>query len=238
MAEVPRRSMRSSSPTDAPGGGFWSGGWSLVRLAGLGVLVALVFSAGLLAAPGSAHGLRNQLAGLGLWGPLAMIATYALLTCAMVPGPVLAGASGLLFGTALGTLIAIVSATLGASAAFLIARGLAQRPYAALVTGRLRDWTQRIERRGFLAVLYARIAPGAPFALVSYAAGMTRVRLREFAAATMIGASPRAFAYAALGGSIGNYSSPQALAGLGVLVAMSLGGALLLWRTRRGRAAG
>jgi len=54
----------------------------------------------------------------------------------------------------------------------------------------------------------------------------------------MIGASPRAFAYAALGGSIGNYSSPQALAGIGVLVVMSLGGALLLWRTRRGRAAG
>ncbi len=146
----------------------------------LGLLMAFAFSAGLLAAPDSAHGLRNQLAGLGVWGPLAMIATYALLTCAMVPGPVLAGASGLLFGTALGTLIATVSATLGATAAFLIARGLAQRPYAALVTGRLRDWTQRIE----------------------------------------------------------NYSSPQALAGIGVLVVMSLGGALLLWRTRRGRVAG
>jgi len=209
-----------------------------VRLAGLGVLVALVFFAGLLVAPGSAHELRNHLVGLGLWGPLAMIAIYALLTCAMVPGPVLAGASGLLFGTALGTLIAIVSATLGASAAFLIARGVAQRSYAALVTGRSRGWTQRIERRGFLAVLYARIAPGAPFAFVSYAAGMTRVRLREFAAATMIGVSPRAFAYAALGGSIGNYSSPQALAGIGVLVVTALGGALLLWRTRRGRAAG
>ncbi len=115
-----------------------------------------------------------------------MIATYALLTCAMVPGPVLAGASGLLFGTALRTLIAIVSATLSASAAFLVARGLAQRPYAAPVTGRLRDWTQRIERRDFPAVLYARIAPRAPFALVSYAAGMARVRLREFTAATMI----------------------------------------------------
>ncbi len=54
-----------------------------------------------------------------------MSVIYALLTCAMVPGPVLAGVSGLLFG-ALGTVIAIVSATLGASAAFLIAGGLAQ----------------------------------------------------------------------------------------------------------------
>jgi len=98
--------------------------------------------------------------------------------------------------------VAILSATLGASAALLIARALAQRSYGALARGRLRDWTARIEGRGFLAVLYARIVPGAPFALISYAAGVTRVRLRDFAGATAIGALPRAFAYAALGGSM------------------------------------
>ena len=145
----------------------------------------------------------------------------------------LAGASGLLFGTALGTGVAIVSATLGASAAFLTARAIAQRPYGTFARGRLRAWTTRIEGRGFLAVLCARIAPGAPFALVSYAAGMTRIRLRDFAAATAIGASPRAFAYAALGGTLGNYSSPQALAAITVLLAMTAGGAALLWRLRR-----
>lgn len=160
-----------------------------------------------------------------------MIAAYALLTCAFVPGPVLAGASGLLFGTELGTAVAILSATLGPSAAFLIARALARRSYGALVRGRLRDWTARIEGRGFLAVLHARIVPGLPFALISYAAGLTRVRLRDFAGATAIGALPRALAYAALGGSIGNYSSPQALVAIGVLVAMATGGAALLWHT-------
>jgi len=39
-----------------------------------------------------------------------VIAAYTLLRCAFVPGPVLAGASGLLFGTALGTAVAIVAA--------------------------------------------------------------------------------------------------------------------------------
>lgn len=102
MAEVARGSVRSSSPTDAPGGAFSGRGSSRVRLAGLGVLVALVFFADLLVAPGSAHELRNHLTGLGFWGPVAMIAIYALLTCAMVPGSVLAGASGLLFGTRAG----------------------------------------------------------------------------------------------------------------------------------------
>lgn len=190
-------------------------------------------SFGLLIAPHSARHFRNEFAGLGVWGPLVVIAAYTLLTCAFVPGPVLAGAGGLLFGTALGTGVATLSATLGASAAFLIARALAQRSYGALVRGRLRDWTARIEGRGFLAVLYARIVPGAPFALISYAAGLTRVGLRYFAGATAIGALPRAFAYAALGGSIGNYSSPQALVAIGVLVAMGVGAAALLWYTRR-----
>lgn len=204
-----------------------------LRLGAFAALLGAAFVVSLLVAPHSAHRLRHQFTGLGVWGPLAVTTGGALLTCAFVPGPVLAGASGLLFGTALGTAVAITSATLGAAAAFLLARPITQRPYGTIVRGRLRGWTEQIERRGFLAVLYARIAPGAPFALVSYAAGMTRIRLRDFAAATAIGALPRAFAYAALGGHLGNYSSPQALTAIAVLVAMAFGGAVLLWRIRR-----
>ncbi len=206
----------------------------VARLGGLGALLGALFVLGLLVAPHSARHFRHEFAGLGLWGPLAVIAAYSMLTCAFVPGPVLAGASGLLFGTALGTAVAIVSATLGASAAFLIARALAQRSYGALARGRLRAWTVRIERRGFVAVLYARIVPGVPFALISYAAGLTRVGLRDFAGATVLGALPRAFAYAALGGSLGDYASPQALVAIGVLVAMALGGVALGFRARPG----
>jgi uncharacterized membrane protein YdjX (TVP38/TMEM64 family) len=79
-----------------------------------------------------------------------------------VPGQVLAGASGLLFGTAIGTGVTIATATLGATAAFLIARSVAHRPNGAFAGARLPSWTAQIEARGFLAVLYARIAPGAP----------------------------------------------------------------------------
>ncbi|MGI8413782.1 MAG: TVP38/TMEM64 family protein [Solirubrobacteraceae bacterium] len=205
------------------------------RLGAFAVLLVGLFLAGLLIAPHGARALRDELSGLGAWGPIAAVAAYVLLTCAMAPGPVLAGACGLLFGAGVGTAVAIVSATLGASAAFLIARRLARAPYGALAGQRLQGWTARIGERGFVAVLYARIAPGAPFALLSYAAGMTRIRLREFAAATAIGASPRAFAYAALGGSLADYSSPQALVAIGVLLVMTLGGAALLWRSRIAR---
>jgi uncharacterized membrane protein YdjX (TVP38/TMEM64 family) len=96
--------------------------------------------------------------------------------------------------------------------------------------GALRAW---VGARGFLSVLYARIAPGVPYNLVNYAAGLTPILLRSFVAATAIGVAPRAFAYTALGGSLGDLTSPEALIAVGVLVAMAIGGALLARRDLR-----
>lgn len=55
----------------------------------------------------------------------------------------------------------------------------------------------------------------------------------SFALATFIGAAPRAFAYTALGGSLGNYSSPEAIVAIAVLIAMALGGVAVVWQVRR-----
>ena len=57
----------------------------------------------------SAHGVRDWIAGHGALGPLIYIVVSSALTLALFPGPLLAGASGLLFGTALGTPVSIVS---------------------------------------------------------------------------------------------------------------------------------
>ena len=84
-------------------------------------------------------------------------------------------------------------------------------------------------------MLYARIIPGLPHTVVNYAAGLTPMRLRAFAGATAMGVTPRTLAYVALGGSLGNLDSPEALAALAVLVAMALGGAVLARRAARSR---
>jgi uncharacterized membrane protein YdjX (TVP38/TMEM64 family) len=94
-----------------------------------------------------------------------------------------------------------------------------------------------IARRGFLAVLYARILPAMPYSVVNYAAGLTRVPLATFAAATAIGCAPRAFAYTALGGNLSTLGSPAAIAAYAVLVVMGLGGAAVAARDVRARRA-
>jgi uncharacterized membrane protein YdjX (TVP38/TMEM64 family) len=149
----------------------------------------------------------------------------------LFPGPLLAGASGLLFGTWLGTPISIVAATLGAVLAFVLARWLAHDAVEQLQGPRLRALRAWIGRRGFLSVLYARIVPGVPYSLVNYAAGLSPVTLRAFAAATALGCAPRAFAYTALGGSLDDLTSPEAIAAIVVLVAMAIAGAVIARRT-------
>ena len=205
------------------------------RVAALVVLLAGVW---LLVARGglSSDRVRDAIDPLGAAAVPAFIALSALLTCALFPGPLLAGASGLLFGTALGTPVSITAATLGAVIAFCIARFVARDAVQTLTPERVRPVQDWIERRGFWAVLYARIVPGMPYSLLNYAAGVTRVGLPAFAAATALGVAPRAFAYTALGGSLDNLASPEAIIAYVALVVMALTGLVLLRAERaRGR---
>jgi uncharacterized membrane protein YdjX (TVP38/TMEM64 family) len=196
-----------------------------LRLLTLALLVGCAFLVVALSGSLSADGVRDRVDSLGAAGPLLFIPISACLTVALFPGPLLAGASGLLFGTALGTPVSIASATLGATLAFGLSRWWAHDAVQELAgprLGALRAW---VGRRGFLSVLYARIAPGVPYSLVNYAAGLTPILLRSFVAATAIGVAPRAFAYTALGGSLGDLTSPEAIVAVVVLVLMAVVGA-------------
>ena len=213
-------------------------GAARLRLVALAVLVGGLFAVVALTGSVSPGRVRDAIDPLGPVAVPGFIVVSALLTCALFPGPLLAGASGLLFGTALGTPVSIAAATLGAVLAFSIARFLAHDAVDALAGRRLRGVQEWIERRGFWAVLYARIAPGVPYSLLNYVAGVTRVRLLAFAAATAIGGAPRAFAYTALGGSLDDLGSPEALVAIALLVAMAVGGAVALRLQRAPTAAG
>jgi uncharacterized membrane protein YdjX (TVP38/TMEM64 family) len=200
------------------------------RLLLLAAILASAFLVVALSGSLSADRVRDWMDDRGAWGPVLFIPISACLTVVLFPGPLLAGAAGLLFGTALGTPVAICSATLGASLAFLIARTVGHDAVETLQGPRLRALREWVGRRGFVSVFYARIAPGIPYSLVNYAAGLSPVRFAPFVAATAIGCSPRAFAYAALGGSFGDFGSPETVIAICVLVGMALAG---LWLARR-----
>jgi uncharacterized membrane protein YdjX (TVP38/TMEM64 family) len=207
-----------------------------LRLGALAAALAALVLVLALSGSISASRVRGWVDGYGVAGPLVFIVLSASLTVVLFPGPVLAAASGLLFGTALGTPVSIASATLGATLAFSLSRWWAHDAVVALAGPRIAALRAWVGRRGFLTVLYARIAPGVPYTVVNYAAGLTPIALRSFVAATAIGVAPRAFAYTALGGSLGDLGSPEAIIAVVVLVTMALVGLVLARRDlARGR---
>ena len=203
-----------------------------------GALVAL-FVVTLLAVGRSPADVREAVDGAGAWAPVAMLVVAALLTIAFFPFPVVAAAAGVLFGTAAGTALAAGGELMGACVSFLVARRLGREAVEELAGPRVTRVLQGVGERGFFAVLYVRILPGVPRHPANYAFGLTPVRLLTFAVATLIGTLPRAFGYAALGGTLGNLDSPESIAAIGVMAAMLVLGLVLLVRERRrARAAG
>jgi uncharacterized membrane protein YdjX (TVP38/TMEM64 family) len=183
----------------------------------------------------SADKVRDWMSGYGAAGPIVFILVAAALNCAAFPGPFLAGAAGLLFGTALGTPVAIVSTTISAVVACLIGRFVAGDVVERIGGVRVRQLARFVEEHGFLSTFYVRLLPGVPFTAYNYAVGLTRINVAAFGLATLIGCAPRTFAYVALGGSFGNFTNPTTIVAIGILVAMAVAGALFVWAQRTGR---
>jgi uncharacterized membrane protein YdjX (TVP38/TMEM64 family) len=155
--------------------------------------------------------------------PVLFVVAYAALTVLLFPGFVLTAAGGAAFGVVAGTALAVVGATLGAIGAFLVGRRLGRTQVEKIAgrrMGRLDEW---MAQRGFLAVLYARLLPVLPFNALNYVAGVTTVSARDYGLATVIGIVPGTFAYAALGSSLGDPTSPEFLGAVGLVVLLAVG---------------
>jgi uncharacterized membrane protein YdjX (TVP38/TMEM64 family) len=199
------------------------------RLIALVVLALPLIVAAALLLPHSPTGLRELLVGAGPLAPLIALAAWVVLTPILFPGTVLAAAGGLAFGAVAGAGLAFVGAVAGGVAAFLLARtagrGGAERFVARHV--KLARLDNLLRRRGFAAILAARLMPGMPVGGLHYAAGVSRVRPRAFVGAMTVGALLRTVPYAVLGtglasGSMATIAVAAGSIGLGGLAAAVL----------------
>lgn len=144
-------------------------------------------------------------------GPLVAVAGAAALTLMFVPRSVVALLGGAVFGPVGGAVYVLAGATFAATVAFGIGAVLGQEHLARWSAPRWQRVRSSLHRRGFAAVLYARLLPMAPFGLLNYGFGATGLRLRVFLPATAIGIAPTTVVYAVLGRAA--VSSPVALLG-------------------------
>ncbi len=162
---------------------------------------------------------------------LACAIGYSLSTALSLPGgTVLSLLLGLLFGRWMGTLLIVISATLGATALFWMARYLLadwaeQRLQSNALAQKLLDGFQA---DAFSYLLFLRLVPAFPFWLVNLAPAFTPVSLRIYVMTTFIGIIPGSFVFANLGHSLGNIRSLDQLLSTQTFLAFSLLGVLSL----------
>jgi uncharacterized membrane protein YdjX (TVP38/TMEM64 family) len=126
----------------------------------------------------------------------------------------------------------VVGATVGATGAFLWGRRLGREAVAGLTGDRFDKVDGWLHDRGLLAVLYVRLVPLLPFNLLNPVAGVTGVTLRDFVVGTAVGIVPGTFAFAALGGTFDDPTSPTFLGALALLVVLAVGAPLVDRRVR------
>jgi uncharacterized membrane protein YdjX (TVP38/TMEM64 family) len=215
--------LNSSANAVAPPQSRSKGKLVLYAAIGLALVVALVLGGKQLGAyiPRFAHWVE----GLGFWGPVAFILGYAAATVAFVPGSLLTLAAGAIFGLVRGTAYTLIGATLGASAAFLVARYLARRRIEHKIAGNARFAAidRAVGREGFKIVALLRLSPVFPFNLLNYALGLTKVTFLQYLAAS-VAMLPGTLLYVYYGKAAGSLA---ALAG-GAKTEKSLGSYVVL----------
>lgn len=164
---------------------------------------------------------------LGPWAPVAHIVLFTLATLLFVPGALFGLAGGALFGPLWGAMLNLVGATLGATAAFLLGRYLAEGWVRRRAGPRLERLISGVEAEGWRFVAFVRLVPLFPFNLVNYALGLTRIPLAQYVAASLVCMVPGTLAFAWLGyagreAAAGNETAMRyALLALGLLAAIA-----------------
>src|SRR5437667_7679040 len=171
--------------------------WVLYAAAAIGIVLALKYFhvQDLLKAA------LDWIGKLGSWGPVIFVGLYVVATVLFIPGSVLTLGAGAVFGVVLGSVCVSISATLGATAAFLVGRYLARDAIARKIekNEKFAAIDRAVADEGWKVVFLTRLSPVFPFTLLNYAFGLTRVKLSHYVLASWIGMMPGTVMYVYLG---------------------------------------
>ncbi|HEX6085072.1 MAG TPA: TVP38/TMEM64 family protein [Thermoanaerobaculia bacterium] len=141
----------------------------------------------------------------GALGYVAYVLVYAVCCVFLIPALALTLGAGAIFGFAAGSVVVIIGATIGATAAFLLARTVLRARVERMTAGnaKFRALDRAITAEGTKILWLVRLSGFPPFTWSNYAFGLTGVRLLPYVLITFFGIIPGtlAFTYAGAAGA-------------------------------------
>ncbi|HJQ40071.1 MAG TPA: VTT domain-containing protein [Thermoanaerobaculia bacterium] len=165
--------------------------------------------------------------GAGAIGYVVYALVYVVCCVLVVPALALTLGAGAIFGFVAGSIVVIIGATLGATAAFLLARGVLRHRVERITSNhvKFRALDRAITREGTKIMWLVRLSGFPPFTWVNYAFGLTGVSLRQYVLTTFFGIIPGTLAFTWAGAA-----GAAALTGTGnrILLIVTAAGAILV----------
>lgn len=147
--------------------------------------------------------MKNLLSGVVLFALLYILTVTFSLPIA-TPLTLLAG---FLFGVPLGVSVVVVSATIGAVLVFLLVRYFFNEAFTEKLGTKVDAINGELTDHGIRSILLLRLAPIFPFFVINAGAGLTKVKLRDYTLATLIGIAPFSFVLVLAGKRLGEIMS-------------------------------
>ncbi|HEY9188276.1 MAG TPA: TVP38/TMEM64 family protein [Ignavibacteria bacterium] len=166
--------------------------------------------------------------------PVLFTSIFVLRTFFVIfPYTIMAVIGGKIFGPFIGIILSLIGVFLSSSTAFLISRHLGISFIEKRLKGQLCGLEQRIERNGFKIVILFRLSMLLPFDIVSFTAGLTKIKYRKFILGTVLGVIPEVVTLNVLGSNIGNPFSKAFYVSIVLLVVLMIFIPILIKRSKQ-----
>ncbi|KGO14422.1 membrane protein [Clostridium botulinum] len=170
----------------------------------------------------NAVSIKEYINSYGAIAPIIYIILFTLVPLTLFPDSILAIAGGMAFGMVEGSIYTIIGVICGASLSFYIARLLGRTVVEKLIRGKGKWFEDGVEKNGFLVVFILRLIPLVPFDIISYGAGLSKIKFKDFILATMVGIIPGILVFINLGDKVLNIKSKQFVISVVLLVLLCL----------------
>lgn len=163
---------------------------------------------------------KSFILSFGSLAPIVYILMFTFVPLTLFPDAILAIASGTIFGLFWGTVYTMIGAACGATLSFFIARFLGRDVVMKLLKHNAQWFDEGVERQGFLIILVMRLVPLIPFDVISYGAGLSKIKFWDFLVGTLIGIIPGVVIYVNLGDKALDVHSPAFYGSLALLIGL------------------
>ena len=167
--------------------------------------------------------LRRYILSYGRFSALIFVLIYSLKSIFLIiPASLLSILAGNIFGPYEAFILSIISCYFGFTLSFFLSKKLGKSFVHKLLKGKAIGLDANAEKHGFKIMLIMRLSALFPYDPLSYAAGLTKMKYKDFILASLIGISPEILACSFMGKNLKHPFSLKFIAPIIIVIIIAI----------------